>query len=101
MTGILNGQTNSASDVNNRFNFSNGNLNTSYVDTTDWNIKTISYTDDSGNVLRTETYEYVSIKELSNMNNTTDVEYWAESVDANNPTYQTTVTYVKEGTGRS
>lgn len=96
---IADGETNSSEDVNQRFDLVNGTANTTHIDTTDFNVKTIVYKDAAGATLRTETHEYVSIKELSNMNATVDVEYWAESGDASNPTYQTTITYVKEGTG--
>lgn len=100
MTGIIDGQTNSASDVNIRSNFSNGDTDgLSFIDTTNFDVKTVPYVDASSSTLSTVTLEKVSIKELSNMNSTSDVEYWAESSDANNPTYQTTITYIKEGTG--
>lgn len=96
---INNGETNTAVDVNNRWGYSNGTVNTTYIDTTDWNIKTITHVDAAGATTSTATFEYVSINGISNMNGTTDVQYWAESSDANNPTYQTTITYVKEGSG--
>lgn len=99
MTGIIDGQTNSADDVNTRWETLNGEIHVTFIDTTDYNIKTITLYDSAGVAQKTETLNYVSIYEISNMNSTTDVEYWAESSDANNPTYQTTITYVHEGTG--
>ena len=96
---ITNGETNTAVDVNNRWGYSNGTVNTTHTDTTSWNLKTSPYVDSAGASIGNTTYEYVSIYSISAMNATLDVEYWAESSDANNPTYQTTITYIKEGTG--